>query len=89
VSADRDEGREDGGWKLGWECITVLCVTAEQVHGVTEMEFLDISLTKDSSLLFHAIHWRISKKTIVLQKTKTKNPYKKIRETRKLLSIHE
>jgi hypothetical protein len=41
-----------------------------------EMEFLDISLTKDSSLLLHAIHspfyWRIKKTLLCFQ-----NPYKK------------
>jgi hypothetical protein len=51
------------------------------------MEFLDIILTKDSSL--HAIHspfyWRI--KTILF--SGFKNPYEKIREIRKLESIHE
>jgi hypothetical protein len=55
------------------------------------MEFLDINFTKDSSLLLHAIHspfyWRILKKTILF--SGLKNPYKKIRETRKLDSIHE
>jgi hypothetical protein len=43
----------------------------------TEMEFLDINLTKDLSLLPHAIHssfyWRILKKTILL--SGFKNPY--------------
>jgi hypothetical protein len=54
------------------------------------MEFLDINLTKDSSLLFDAIHnlfyLRILKKTnssLVLKS------FQKIRETRKLKSIHE
>ncbi len=65
----------------------MLCVTAEQDHGVTEMEFLDNSLTKDSSHLLDAIHWRISKKTILF--SGFNNPYKKIRETRKPQSIHE
>ncbi len=55
------------------------------------MEFLDINLTKDSSPLLHAIHsplyWRIVKKIIFF--SGFKNPYKKIRETRKLESIHE
>jgi hypothetical protein len=55
------------------------------------MEFLDISLTKDSSLLLHAIHstfcWRILKKTILF--FGLKNPDKKIHETRKLETIHE
>ncbi len=47
------------------------------------MEFLDIILTKDSSLLLHAIHnplyWRILKKTILLSglQTLTKRSAKK------------
>jgi hypothetical protein len=56
-----------------------------------EMEFLDISLTKDSSLLLRAIHsplyLRILKKTILF--SCFKNPYKKICEMRRLESIHE
>jgi hypothetical protein len=56
----------------------------------TEMEFVDISLTKELSLLLHAIHslfyWRILKKTILF--SSFKNPYKKIHETIKLESIH-
>ncbi len=48
------------------------------------MEFLDINLTKNSSLLLHAIHnplyWQILKKPILF--SGFKNPYKKIRETR-------
>ncbi len=40
-----------------------------QISDGTEMEFLDINLTKDSSLLLHAIHspsnWRVLKKTIL------------------------
>jgi hypothetical protein len=48
------------------------------------MEFLNINLTKDSSLLLHAIdnpfNWRILKKTIPF--STFKNPYKKIHETR-------
>ncbi len=44
-----------------------------------EMEFLDISYTKDSSLLLQASHipyyWRILKKTILF--SGFKNPYKK------------
>ncbi len=50
------------------------------------MEYLDINLTKDSSLLLYAIHspfyWRILKKTILF--SSFKNPYGKIRETKKL-----
>jgi hypothetical protein len=52
-----------------------------------EMEFLDIYLTKDSSLLVHAIH---SPFYSGFKENHTllwfKNPYKKIRETRKLES---
>jgi hypothetical protein len=58
---------------------------------IPETEFLDIILSKDSSLLLHAIHilfyWRTLRKTIVL--SGFKNPYKKIRETRELESFHE
>jgi hypothetical protein len=57
----------------------------------TKMEFLGISLTKDSSLLLNAIHshfyWKILKKTMLF--SGFKNLSKKIRETRKLESIHE
>jgi hypothetical protein len=47
------------------------------------MEFLDIIFfTKNSSLLFHAVHnpffWLIWKKTLLI--SGFKNPYKKIRE---------
>jgi hypothetical protein len=57
----------------------------------SDMEFLDMNLTKDLSLLLSAIHslfdWRILQKTILYYGFKT--PYqnkkiKKIRETRKL-----
>jgi hypothetical protein len=56
------------------------------------MEFLDINfLKKDSSLLLRAIHslfyWRILKKSMLFSGFKC--PYKKIRETRKLESVHE
>jgi hypothetical protein len=55
------------------------------------MEFLDIKLKKDMSLLLLAIlipfYWRILKKTILL--SGFKNSYKNIFETRKLESIHE
>jgi hypothetical protein len=56
------------------------------------MEFLDINLTQGLSLLLHAIHslfyWRIFlQKAVVF--SGFENPYKKIRETRKLQSIHE
>jgi hypothetical protein len=58
----------------------------------SEIEFLDISLTRDSSLLLYAIHspilyWWILKKTILF--SGFKNTYKKIREIKKLESIHE
>jgi hypothetical protein len=49
------------------------------------------SLTKESSLLLHAIHspfyWRILEKIILY--SGFKNTYEKIRKTRKLESIHE
>jgi hypothetical protein len=52
----------------------------------TKMEILDINLTKDSILLFRAIHspfyWQILKKTLLFS-----YPYKKIREIRKLESL--
>jgi hypothetical protein len=55
------------------------------------MEFLDVSLTKHSSLLLHAIHspfyWWILKKAILF--LGFKNPCKKILETRKIESILE
>jgi hypothetical protein len=58
---------------------------------IPEMKFLEISLTKDTSLLLHAIqnpfYWQILKKTILY--TGFNNPYKKIYKTRKLESIHE
>ncbi len=57
-----------------------------------DMEFLDINLTRDLSLLPHAIQsflWQI----LYLKKTSLysgfKNACKKIRETRKLESIRE
>jgi hypothetical protein len=55
------------------------------------MEFLDINLTKDSSLLLHAIHSlstdRFLKKIRIYSGFKNTN--KQIREIRKLESIHE
>jgi hypothetical protein len=55
------------------------------------MEFLDINLTNGLSLLPHATHspfyWRNLEKTILL--SGFKNLFKKIRETRKLESVHE
>jgi hypothetical protein len=55
-----------------------------------ELKFLD-KLTKDLSLLHHAIHspiyWGILKKTILF--SGFKKPYKKFREIRELESIHE
>jgi hypothetical protein len=54
-----------------------------------EMEFLDINLTKDSSLMLNDFHssfyWWILKKTILF--SGFKNHYKIIRETRKLESM--
>jgi hypothetical protein len=59
-----------GGWQAFALTSCKLC---------TEMEFLDIILTKDWSLLLHAIHnpfnWRTSKKGILY--SGFKNPYKK------------
>jgi hypothetical protein len=56
-----------------------------------DMEFLDINLTKHSSLVLHAIrssfYWRIVQQTMLY--SGFQNPYKKIHETRKLKSIHE
>jgi hypothetical protein len=56
-----------------------------------EMEFLDLKLTKDSSLLLPAInsrfYWRILKKTIF--HSGFNNPYQKIPEIGKFESIHE
>ncbi len=56
-----------------------------------KMKFLDIKLTKDTSILLHAIHsrfyWWILKKTILY--SGFNNPVKKIRETGNLESIHE
>ncbi len=58
------------------------------VYKCTEMKFLDISLTKDSSLLLQAIHnpfyWQTLKKTIFFPSSD--NLYKKISKTRKLES---
>jgi hypothetical protein len=55
------------------------------------MKFLDINFTKVLSFFLYAVHspfyWRILKKTKLFSGLK-KN-YKKIRETRKLESIHE
>jgi hypothetical protein len=54
-------------------------LTPENAYRKPEIEFLDISLAKDSSLLLRAIHspsyWRILKKTILY--FGFKNPYKK------------
>jgi hypothetical protein len=55
------------------------------------MELLDMNLTRESSLLLSAIHspfyWRYLKKTIFY--SGNFNTYNKIREIRKLESIHE
>jgi hypothetical protein len=56
------------------------------------MEILDINLTKESSLLLHAIHspstGRFSRQPYTSLYS-LKNPYKKICETRKLESIRK
>ncbi len=56
-----------------------------------EMELLDISLTKDTSLFLHAIHspfyWQILKINILF--SGFQNPYKKSAKQKKLESIHE
>jgi hypothetical protein len=53
----------------------VLCLLSSRRRiGIPEMEFLDINLTKESSLLLHAC---------------SQSLLQKIRETRKLESIHE
>jgi hypothetical protein len=53
------------------------------------MEFLDINLTKDSSILRHAIHsnsyWQILKIIILL--SSFKNPYKKKSAKQENLSL--
>jgi hypothetical protein len=58
---------------------------------IPEMEFLDINLKKDLSLLLHSVHslstGRFLKKTRLY--SGNKNTYKKICETRKIKSIHE
>ncbi len=60
--------------------------TSKSYCGSTEMEFLDINLTKDSSVLLHAIHspfhWQIFRKTILF--SGFKSPYIKIHEKREL-----
>jgi hypothetical protein len=59
--------------------------------GSPKMEFLDINLTKDLSIFLcdshSSLYWRILNKTILF--SCYKNKYKKIRETRKLESIHK
>ncbi len=77
------------------------CKTTEEIYELIfghyspklylEMKFLDITLTKVSSLLLHAIQslllaYRKPHSTLVC---KTLKPMQKIRETRKLESIHE
>jgi hypothetical protein len=57
-----------------------------------EIEFLEINLTKDSSLLLHAIHSPFTgglKKKIILYPGFKNAVQTKIRETRKLGFIHE
>jgi hypothetical protein len=62
-----------------------------EMHALSEMKVWDSNLTKESSLLLHAIHspfyWRILKKTILY--SSFKYTYKKICETKKIESIHE
>jgi hypothetical protein len=55
------------------------------------MEFLDINLTKESSLLLHACSQSRQKADlkITILFSGFKNHYKNIRETRKIESIHE
>jgi hypothetical protein len=57
----------------------------------TEMEFLDINVKKDSSLLLHAVHspfyWRILRRTILY--SGYKNTFKKSANKRKLEFVHE
>jgi hypothetical protein len=57
------------------------------------MEFLDFNLTKDSSLFLSAIHRDILladfKENYTVLFSGFTNPYKKIRVTKKLESIHE
>jgi hypothetical protein len=66
------------------------CQVSDRILG-HQIEFLDNRLTMDLRLSLHAIHspfyWWIVKKTILF--SGFKNPYKIIRETRKLESIHE
>jgi len=52
-----------------------------------EMEFLDINLTKDSSLLLHAIDSPFYRR--ILKKTILSSVLKNTRKTRKLGYIHE
>jgi len=45
------------GWNFPWHGLQISCKDkATHIRTYTEMEFLDISLTKDLSLLLHAIH---------------------------------
>ncbi len=67
--------------------LTLVHIHKEVRYPEHEMEFLDISLTKDSSLLLYAIHipayWWIFKKTILL--SGFKNTYKKNPRNKKTL----
>jgi hypothetical protein len=60
-------------------CLVILIPERYSIQISPEMKFLDINLTKDSSLLLQAIHssfyWRILKKTILYFGFNT--PYKK------------
>jgi hypothetical protein len=55
----------------------------------TEMEFLVINLTKDSSLLLHAMHSPFSSSPDGFYGKPYSTLVQKIRETRRLESIHE
>jgi hypothetical protein len=56
-----------------------------------KFEFLDVNLSKDSSLLLHAVHspfyWRILRRTILY--SGYKNTFKKSANKRKLEFVHE
>jgi hypothetical protein len=61
----------------------------QTVHLTSEMEFLDINLTKELNLLLHAINNSTGGFTEPFSSLVLKNLTKKIRETRKLKSVHE
>jgi hypothetical protein len=79
-------------WRQAWRmALTPGSLSPFMRRANPEIEFLDIVLIKDSSLLVPAIHcpfyWRILNKIVLF--SAFKNSYTKIRETRKLESIHE